>query len=105
MTGSWSDEPRAGFDLRIVAEQSPFGVSLTAGGKPDGLAGLELAQPFHADFVRLTTEHPPVNIPKPGAINGAPPVFMDGNKVSPFKRHDQLAGLPPVAVLFGGDAL
>src|SRR5208283_2112357 len=100
MTGSWWDEPRAGSGSSAGPEQSPFGLAPAAGGEPGSFAGLELAQPFHANFVGLTTEHPPINIPKPRAIDSAPPMFMDGDGVFPLECHDQFSGFLPVAVLF-----
>jgi hypothetical protein len=48
---------------RLSNDQPLLGGALSPSGQPCRFAGLEPAQPFHADSVRLAAEHPPIDIP------------------------------------------
>src|SRR5439155_22076486 len=60
---------------------------------------LPLAEFFHADFVSLASEHPPIDVPEPSRMAGAAAVLPQHNQVALFQSHDQFAAVAAVAAV------
>ena len=54
---------------------------------------LPLAEFFHADFVSLASEHPPIDVPEPGSMSGAAAMLPQHNQVALFQCHYQFAAV------------
>src|SRR5436309_8975377 len=63
-----------------------------------------LAEFFHADFVSLASEHPPIDIPEPGRMSGAAAMLPQRNQVALFQCHYQFAAVATVTVFVKGQA-
>jgi len=65
---------------------------------------LPLAEFFHADFVSLASEHPPIDVPEPGRMSGAAAMLPQRNQVALFQCHDEFAAVATVTVFVKGQA-
>src|SRR5437667_9169115 len=59
---------------------------------------LPLAEFFHADFVSLASEHPPIDIPEPSRMAGAAAMLPQRNQVALFQCHYQFAAVATVNI-------
>ena len=65
---------------------------------------LPLAEFFHADFVSLASEHPPIDIPEPSRMAGAAAMLPQRNQIALFQCHYQFAAVATVTVFVNGQA-
>ena len=65
---------------------------------------LPLAEFFHADFVSLASEHPPIDVPEPGRMAGAAALLPQCNQVDLFQCYYQFAAIATVTVFVNGQA-
>src|SRR5205823_3025854 len=62
------------------------------------------AEFFHADFVSLASEYPPIDVPEPGSVAGPAALLPQRNQIALFLCHTELAAIATVAVCVNSHA-
>jgi hypothetical protein len=65
---------------------------------------LPLAECFHADFVSLASEQPPIDVKQPRGVACATTLLPQRNQVALFQCHYQFAPVATVTVFVNGQA-